>query len=355
MKTSRGMSSVVENIMASYEARIKAVGELSRETAEMCRRFSQERKQKNIKGYLAKEAKTRLKEFDIMMSGINENIDRIRKEVVNLTGEAQSMIAGFNKERKNNNVRAKLAKGEKNRQQEYNGMMDGIRKDIEDIRKEVADLTGEAQAMLTAFGKAREDNSIRDKLAEGEKARRQEYSGMMDGIHEALAHIHKEVVDLTGKAQAMIGEFRLQKQQVGADWQTMRSTIAGKKNKPAPRTAKKTTAAQPTKAKPAPQPKSPEANVPQKKAKPAPQSKPPEASAPQKKASPKPEPPPQPAPPVSPEDAIIEYVAKHGVNGVRVAELEKPIGMSRLKLGKIAKGLLDQGKLRKEDNLYFPQ
>ncbi|MDD5598946.1 MAG: hypothetical protein PHV82_13445 [Victivallaceae bacterium] len=341
MRTSIGVSELVGNIMASYDARIKAVGDISRETAEMCRRFRSERKQNNIPGHLAKEGKNRLKEYNIMMSGVNKNIDDIRKEVVNLTGEAQAMLAGFRKERKNNDIKDKLADGEKARQQEYHNMMDGINKDIDAIRKEVINLTDEAKSMLAGFRKERENNDIRVKLADGEKTRQQEYNGMMDGIHDALNHIHKEVTELTGKAQSMIAEFRQQKQQMCAEWQTMGS----KKHKaaaPARRsgTVKKTVTVR-KKKEAAAQPAPPETSAP------------PEASVPPT-LEPK-ESKPKKTPPLSLPEAIVEYIGKHGANGVKIGELEKPLGASRLKLGKIAKELLDQGRLRKEDNLYFPQ
>jgi len=34
--------------------------------------------------------------------------------------------------------------------------------------------------------------------------------------------------------------------------------------------------------------------------------------------------------------------------------MEKPLGETRMKLGYIAKNLLDAGKIQKVDNIYFP-
>ncbi|MCK4418359.1 hypothetical protein KAV79_00945, partial [Candidatus Aerophobetes bacterium] len=53
------------------------------------------------------------------------------------------------------------------------------------------------------------------------------------------------------------------------------------------------------------------------------------------------------------EEKILEFIEKHP-EGVRIGEMEKPLGVLRMMLGRVAKKLLDEGKLRKEENLYFP-
>lgn len=41
-------------------------------------------------------------------------------------------------------------------------------------------------------------------------------------------------------------------------------------------------------------------------------------------------------------------------NGVKIAEMEKALRQSRLHIGYITKVLVDEGKVRKVDNKYFP-
>jgi len=50
---------------------------------------------------------------------------------------------------------------------------------------------------------------------------------------------------------------------------------------------------------------------------------------------------------------MLAFLADHP-NGALIGELEKLLGTPRLKLGRIAKELLEQGKLRKEGNWFFP-
>ena len=53
------------------------------------------------------------------------------------------------------------------------------------------------------------------------------------------------------------------------------------------------------------------------------------------------------------EEKIVDYINKHP-KGVRISEMEEPLGETRMKLGFIAKNLLDAGKVQKVDNIYFP-
>ncbi|MBU1035268.1 hypothetical protein KJ974_01060, partial [bacterium] len=55
---------------------------------------------------------------------------------------------------------------------------------------------------------------------------------------------------------------------------------------------------------------------------------------------------------VSIEEKVLEFIEKHP-EGVRIGDMEGPLGVMRMRLGRIAKKLLDEGKLRKEENLYF--
>jgi hypothetical protein len=53
------------------------------------------------------------------------------------------------------------------------------------------------------------------------------------------------------------------------------------------------------------------------------------------------------------EDKVLEFIERHP-GGLRVGDMEGPLGVPRLKLGRIAKRLLNEGKVRKEEDLYFP-
>ena len=41
--------------------------------------------------------------------------------------------------------------------------------------------------------------------------------------------------------------------------------------------------------------------------------------------------------------------------GVKISEMEEPLKQTRMKLGFIAKELLDEGKVLKVENVYYPK
>ena len=57
--------------------------------------------------------------------------------------------------------------------------------------------------------------------------------------------------------------------------------------------------------------------------------------------------------PMTLEEKVLDYIGKHPM-GVKISEMEEPLGETRMKLGFIAKALLEEGKVQKMDNVYFP-
>lgn len=53
------------------------------------------------------------------------------------------------------------------------------------------------------------------------------------------------------------------------------------------------------------------------------------------------------------EEKVLDYIGKHPM-GVKISEMELPLGETRMKLGFTAKALLEQGKVQKVENVYFP-
>jgi hypothetical protein len=53
------------------------------------------------------------------------------------------------------------------------------------------------------------------------------------------------------------------------------------------------------------------------------------------------------------EEKILKLVRRHP-EGLKVGDMKERLGIVRTKLDAIAKRLLEEGKIRKEENLYFP-
>lgn len=54
------------------------------------------------------------------------------------------------------------------------------------------------------------------------------------------------------------------------------------------------------------------------------------------------------------EAKVLDYIIHHE-NGVRISEMETPLRESRMKLGFVTKSLLEEGKIIKVNNEYFPK
>jgi len=63
---------------------------------------------------------------------------------------------------------------------------------------------------------------------------------------------------------------------------------------------------------------------------------------------------PKPVVPMTLEEKVLDFINKHP-KGARISEMEKPLGETRMKLGFIAKNLLNEGKVLKIENIYYPK
>ncbi len=54
------------------------------------------------------------------------------------------------------------------------------------------------------------------------------------------------------------------------------------------------------------------------------------------------------------EMKVLEYIYDH-LTGVKISEMEVPLGETRMMLGFVTRNLLDQGKIVKIENCYFPR
>jgi hypothetical protein len=50
---------------------------------------------------------------------------------------------------------------------------------------------------------------------------------------------------------------------------------------------------------------------------------------------------------------ILEYINQHK-EGVKISDMEKPLGENRMKIGFVTKNLLDEGRIERINNQYFP-
>jgi len=258
--------------------------------------------------------KNRIKEFDALMKNINDDIKGINDEVLTIFKNTNDMLEKFEKEHleMSDELRAELSKNLAERVEYTSTLLRGFQERLSEISKENQQMA----------------QKLRKDLANGETERLNEYKDVMNGIHLSIKGIRKEVKDIQKVTAGMLGDFSHDREGASAEWNKMQDAIAQ---------LRETGVVKP--------PKEVVKKVEKKEAKM-------EISAEKVKETPvKAEP--KPVVPMTLEEKVLDFIKKHP-KGVKVSEMEKPLSENRMKLGFIAKNLLDSGKVQKVDNIYFP-
>ena len=187
------MKNLGEEIIASYDMRIKAVGGLVQDTHKMLSEFQKDRKRMSaaLRAELAKGEQSRLKDFKAMMSDIE-------KTLADLTKSVSSMIKGFQKDHKAmaDELEASLEQGETERLKDFEHMMSDIQKAIKDIETHVAN-------KLKEFNKAHANMSV-----------------------ELKKELNSYVMGIVKETQKLLKEYSSDIAQAKKVWKGMNATMA---------------------------------------------------------------------------------------------------------------------------------
>jgi hypothetical protein len=208
------MKNLGEEIIASYDMRIKAVGELVTDTHKMIKGFHADHKEMSaaLRKDLTKGEQERLKDFKSMMTDIDKFIAGVTKDV-------GDMIKGFHKEHKAmaNELQAGLKHGETQRLKDFQNMMADIQKGIKEIETFVA-------KKLKEFDKAHIDMSeeLRKELAKSLNDMVKATKKLMSEIGARQKERNTEVADL-------LHEFQAEREKMAAAWQKLFATMFRKR------------------------------------------------------------------------------------------------------------------------------
>jgi len=157
----RSLKDLAGDIIASYEARVKVVGDIIEDTHKVMDDFKEKRETmaEELQEVLAKCESLRKKDFDRMMADIVSRQNEREKEVRN-------MLETFRKEEEMvaEKLKTLLAKGEEIRIKDFKKMMADIRREQErkakatgeSITAELQDMRQEVHTMLDNFKKERQ-------------------------------------------------------------------------------------------------------------------------------------------------------------------------------------------------------
>lgn len=385
MGLSTEMKNLSEDMLASFKQRIKENEELVTDVQKTLDGFRKDHQEmaavlnanaKALRKDLNQGEKLRLNTYKDLMAGINSTISTIQQEVADIQTSTYNMINEFTTDRSlmaeelNQTFvqnRAERMADEKVRMTEFNALMKDVNDDIKNINDEVAAIFKSTNEMLATFDKEHQEMSaelkaelsqnlaerveytrtllhgfqkrlaeigkenqkmtqkLQKELAKGEVERMNDFNGIMKGIHAAIKEIQKEVKEVQKATLGMMGNYAKDREGAASEWNKMLVAIAK---------IRKTGIVE--------QPKAVE-----KKEMKAETAVEPMMETPAEVQ-------PKPAIPMTLEEKVLDYINKHP-NGLRVSEMEQPLGETRMKLGFIAKALLEEGKVQKLENIYFPK
>jgi hypothetical protein len=396
MGLSSEMKNLSEEMLASFKQRIKENEELVTDVQKTLDGFHKDHQEmaailnanaKTLRKDLNQGEKDRLNTYKDLMTGIQSTISTIQQEVIDIQTSTFNLISEFSSERSEmaeelNKTfvqnRAERKEDEKIRMSEFNALMKDINDDIKDINDEVISIFKETNEMLVTYDKEHQEMSaelkaelsrnlaerveytrtllngfqkrlseismenqkmaqnLQKDLAKGEVERIKEYNGIMKGIHAAIKGIQKEVKEVQKATSGMLKNYANDREGAVAEWNKMQVAIA--------KIRKTGVVEQPKQA----EKKESKAKVAVEPVKQAPIEVVEETPvAVEAKVEAKAE------IPMTLEEKVLDYINKHP-KGVRISEMEVPLGETRMKLGFTAKTLLEDGKVQKIENAYFP-
>jgi hypothetical protein len=388
------MKNLTEELLASFKQRIKENNELVSEVQHTLDGFRKDQMDMAasinanaaaLRKGLARGEKERLSTFNGLMSEIHSSIASIQKEVVGIQSSTISMIKEFGADRDQMSEalntsfakeRADRMKNEQTRMKEFDDLMANITDDIKSINNEVASVFKNTNDMLDRFGKEHLDMSaelraelgknlaerveytktllsgfqkrlseiskenqkmarnLRKDLESGEVDRMKDYNGIIKGIHMAIKGIRSDVKTIKKYTGGMLDDLLQNRVEAASEWKTMQESMEHIRKTGVVATPKSTAKkAERKEVKPATTAEVIH-DIPAKKVEPV--------VAPVAKE------------PLTLEEKVLNFINTHP-KGVKISEMEIPLAQTRMKLGFIAKGLLDEGKVMKLDNVYYPK
>jgi hypothetical protein len=388
MGMAQQMKSFSEEILNSYKNRLKGNEELVKEVQKTMDGFRKDQMEMAatlnanaiaLRENMAKKQKERLISFDAMISRVREDVKGIQISTSDflkaftvshheMAGELRDMFAQDQADRSNWNTDRKILNAD--RLKNFEIQMKGIQADgmhifndthdlLKKFDKEHLDMTTEmrnelhtnliervayTKAMLLKFQQRLSEinhenqemaKALRKDLSQNDAKRLKDFNDMFTGINVNLTDIQKRVREIQKYATKFLNEFSTDRKQGAATWAKMTESIAAMRKSfgtvpiPAKRVAKKE-----------------EAPIEADAVKDIIVDKEvisaevvPEVAGSQKV--------------LNLEEKVLDYISKHK-NGVRVSDMEGPFGETRMRIGFISKKLLDEGKVRKIENSYFP-
>jgi len=203
-----------EDIIVSYDTRVKAIGEMVKDTHEMLKGFQTEHKEmsEKLKADLAKGEKERLAGFKVMMADIQKFVSDVAKEV-------SVMIKKFQKDHKAmaDELKENLGKGEQDRIKAFKPMIARIQKEIKDIETYVA-------KKLKEF-----DGAHADMSEELKKMLAKYVDDMVKATMKLMSDIQVRQKERNTEVGDLLEAYNAEREKMAANWEALTIAMARKR------------------------------------------------------------------------------------------------------------------------------
>jgi len=204
-----------EDIVASYDTRVKAIGVLVKDTHKMLKGFQAEHKEMaaSLKTDLAKGEETRLKDFKAMMESIHKFVSNVVKDV-------NALIKKFHQAHKAmaDELRKNLDKGEADRIKAFKPMIAGIQKEIKDIENYVAK-------------KLKEFDEVHADMSEELKKMLMKYvNDMIKATQQLMSDIQKRQKERNGEVSDLLEAYEAEREKMAHNWEALTIAMAKKRS-----------------------------------------------------------------------------------------------------------------------------
>jgi hypothetical protein len=271
----------------------------------------------------------RLKDFNDLMLGTNKEINNIKEEVQNIFIYTDKLLTKFSDDRikMSASMRAELKKNFTDRVTYTQNILGQFTKSLAETRKENQKM---AKALKLDLQNSKEE------LSNSDAQRLKDFNVSFDGIQKRVHEIQKYV-------DTFLTEFSTDRKQAAETWSQLAAVISSLGELPEQETKKPVTESVKPEVKKAEVQKEvifeteivSKADV---------KTTEPIAKEPKIDTSKK---------ELTLEEKVLKYLNSHK-KGVKVSDMEKPFGETRMRIGFVSKKLLDEGKVRKIENLYYP-
>lgn len=200
-----------EDIVASYDMRVKGIGTLVKDTHKMLKGFRSEHKEMAgiLRAGLEKGETARLKDFKSMMADIQKAIKEIEAYTANKLKEFHTAHAEMAA-----NLRKSLEHGETDRIKAFKPMMADIQKGIREIETYVRN-------KLKEFSDAHIDMS-----EELKKELTKYVDGMVKATKKLMGEIRKRQEERNVEVADLLDAFKTEREKMAANWEALVATMA---------------------------------------------------------------------------------------------------------------------------------